>query len=136
MYSVCTVQLYNVYKQASAGRRVRPRRAALDRMRQNVKPRFLYFCGYYLTGGVFSFFQVHPEPKYHIVPLSHTQPLPTAPLSHFPQSTTNLIPKPFFAHNSFHIHHRFPPLTPHSHLFPAHSTSFQSHSFYPQNKSS
>lgn len=92
MYSVCTVQLYNVYKQASAGRRVRPRRAALNRIGQNVKARFLYFCRHCYRGGVFSFFQVHPEPEYHIVPLSNTQPLhyPTFPnpkqtlyLSHF-----------------------------------------------------
>ena len=105
-----------------------PRRAVLYRIAQNVQPRFLYFCGHCYRGGAFSFFQVHPKLKYHIVPLSHTQPLHTAPLSHFPKSPTNLIPKPFFAHNSLPIHHHFPPLTPRSTLFPIHSNLFPTHS--------
>lgn len=84
-----------------------------------------------LDRGVFSFFQVHPKPEYHIVPLSHTQPPQPLPYPTFHQSPTNLIPKPFFAHNFLPIHHHFLPLTPHSHLFHAHSISFRSHSFYP-----
>ena len=84
-----------------------------------------------LDGVCFHFFKHTPsQNSIEYLYLTLNQP-PTAPLSHFPQSQTNLIPKPFFAHNSFPIHHHFHPLTPHSHLFSAHSISFQPHSFYP-----
>ena len=108
-----------MYKRVWPGDVYGPRRATLDRMRQNVQPRFLYFCGY-CYGGVFFHFFKHPRSKrtgeYLYLTLNRSTPLP---LSHFPKSQTNLIPKPFFAHNSLHINHHFPPLTPHSHLFHA-----------------
>ena len=90
MYSVCTVQLYNVYKQTSAGRRVRPRRARLDKIEQNVQARFLYFCGLYGVGVIFHFFEYTPgQNLIEYLYLTLNQP-PTAPLSHFPNPKQTL----------------------------------------------
>lgn len=91
-----------------------------------LNPAFCTFAGIAMRGCIFIFSSTPRARISYSTSISHS----TAPLSYFPKSTTNLIPKPFFAHNSLPIHHHFPSLTPHSHLFHAHSISFQSHSFY------
>lgn len=130
MYSVCTVQLYNVYKQTSAGRRVRPTPGGtVQNSAKCTTPPFVLLRALLRRGCIFIFSSTPQARISYSTSISHST-APHRSLSHFPKSQTNLIPKPFFAHNSLPIHHHFPPLTPHSHLFPAHSISFQPHSFY------
>ena len=105
------------------------RRARLDKKGESVQARFLYFCGHYLTGVYFHFFKHTPgQNLIEYLYLTLNQP-PTAPPSHFPQSQTNPIPKPFLPSISFSIHPHFLIIQPNSPLFPTNSISFQPHSF-------